>query len=277
MSAKRAIVTGASSGIGQGIAVVLAEHGYDIAISYGENEAGARRTQADIEALGRRCFVYQATLNEADVPARLVDQAAADLGGVDVMVCNAGKTRHYSALTITVEQMDWLYGLNYRSYMLCAGAAARHMVRAGQGGNIIFVTSSRAERAYPEDFLYGGLKAAVKRSCESMALDLAPHGIRVNCIAPGMTRVRDLEKNLPSSGFEKVIPLGRAGLPRENGEAVAFLVSDNAGYITGISLRVDGGLILPGMPENVSLGPVWRNPEWTEKHRQAIVQAQKEE
>ena len=245
---KTALVTGGSSGIGQGIAEVLAEEGYDVAITYGKNPEGAEATKAAIEALGRRCFVYQASLNEADVPEKTVKRAVADLGHIDLLVNNAGWSPFKSILTSTAEDLDYLYSLNYRGYLLTAGAAARHMVLNGIRGNIIFITSSRAERSYPTDFLYGGLKAAIKRSCESIAMELAQFGIRVNCVAPGATQVREGHNEWYNT-LGAHIPLERVGTPRENGHVVAFLASEKAGYITGITVRVDGGLILPGMPE----------------------------
>lgn len=263
-----AMVTGGSSGIGQGIAIVLAEHGYDVAITYGKNPDGAESTKQSIEALGRRCFVYQATMTEPDVPAKVVNQAHKDLGHIDVLVCNAGRTLHYSVLDVTPEQMDWLYDLNYRAYILCTGAAARHMIADGIKGSIFFITSSRGVRAYPEDFLYGGLKSALQRSCESIALDLSPYGIRVNCVAPGATKNREPKPGQPDwtqAPWIKAIPMGRIGTPRENGELIAFLASDKATYITGITVRVDGGLILSGPPEGWAT-PVWLNPDWVKKH-----------
>jgi glucose 1-dehydrogenase len=245
---KTALVTGGSSGIGQGIAIVLAEEGYDVAITYGKNPDGAEQTQKDIEALGRRCFVFQASLHQADVPERVVGQAIAALGHLDLLVNNAGRSTRESVLTCTADSLDSLFNLNYRAYILAAGAAARHMVLSGIRGNIIFITSSRGERAYPSDFLYGGIKAALKRSCESIAMDLSPHGIRVNCVAPGATIVRE-DGGRWQDYLGVRIPAGRLGTPRENGHVVAFLASEKASYITGITVRVDGGLILPGMPE----------------------------
>ena len=245
---KTALVTGGSSGIGQGIAEVLAEEGYDVAITYGKNPDGAEATKAAIEALGRRCFVYQASLQEADVPEKTVKQAIADLGHIDLLVNNAGRSTRESVLTLRAENLDYLFSLNYRAYILTTGAVARHMVLNGIKGSIIFITSTRAERAYPDDLLYGGLKAAQKRSCESIAMDLAPHGIRVNCVAPGATIVRE-DGGRWQNSLGVRIPIGRLGTPRDNGHIVAFLASEKAGYITGTTVRVDGGLILPGMPE----------------------------
>lgn len=272
---KTALVTGGSSGIGQGIAQVLAEEGYDIAITYGKNPDGAEKTRAEIEALGRRCFVYQASMHEAHVPERLVKQAAADLGHIDLLVNNAGKSPFKTLLLSTAEDMDYLYSLNYRGYLLTAGAAARHMVLNAIKGNIIFITSSRGERAYPYDFLYGGLKAALKRSCESLALELSPFGIRVNCVAPGATVVREERSGYWQENFGVRIPAGRLGTPRENGHLVAFLASEKAAYITGVTVRIDGGLILPGMPEwdyGRESGMGWSKLEVNEELMNAIRQ-----
>ena len=262
---KTALVTGGSHNIGQGIAIVLAEHGYDVAITYNNRKEGAIETQQAIEKLGRKCFIYQASLEKAEVPQQIVDQAHKDLGGrLDLMVCNAGNGGFRgSILTITPENVDEVYTVNFRNYMLCAGAAARHMVADKIEGNIIFITSSRAEMAYPDDYLYGGFKACVKRAMESMALDLSSYNIRVNCVAPGATWVPrpGQEDRLKSPFVTESIPLHRVGTPRENGEVVAFLASEHASYITGITVRVDGGLILPGMMEGHDKIP-WVRDEW---------------
>ena len=141
---KTALITGGSHNIGQGIAIVLAEHGYDVAITYNSRKEGAIETQQEIEKLGRKCFIYQASLEKAEVPQQIVDQAHKDLGRLDLMVCNAGNGGFRgSILTITPENVDEVYTVNFRNYMLCAGAAARHMVADKIEGNIIFITSSR--------------------------------------------------------------------------------------------------------------------------------------
>lgn len=140
-------------------------------------------------------------------------------------------------------------------------AAAIQMVRAKISGSIINITSTRAERAYPCDAVYGGVKAALNRASQSAALDLAPYGIRINCVAPGAIAVRSKEylrklNLIPVDFWDELgtrIPLGRSGTPEDIANAVAFLASDQASYITGEILRVDGGLILPGMPEQSDL------------------------
>jgi NAD(P)-dependent dehydrogenase (short-subunit alcohol dehydrogenase family) len=248
---KNAFVTGGSRGIGAGIVQVLSESGYDIAFTYNEKNDSAEVLKNEVEALGRRCFYYQASLEDPEVPLNVTAQAAEDLGGIDLLVCNAGRTRHNDLLNLDPALIEFVYGLNYRSYLLCSKAAVNDMVRRGVPGNIIFITSTRGIRAYPEDALYGGFKAALNRSAESMALDLAKYRIRVNCVAPGATAVRGnyTAEELSAGSFAPRIPLGRLGTPREVGYLVRYIASDEAAYMTGNIVKLDGGLILPGMPE----------------------------
>jgi NAD(P)-dependent dehydrogenase (short-subunit alcohol dehydrogenase family) len=248
---KHAFVTGASRGIGRGIAQVLSDSGYDIAFTYNSEQEGAETLRQEVEAKGRRCFFYQAAMQEADVPEAITAKAAADLGGIDLLVCNAGRTRFNHLLDLDRELIDFLYGLNFRAYLLCSKVAANDMVQRGVAGTIIFITSTRGTRAYPEDALYGGFKAALNRAAESLALDMAKHRIRVNCVAPGATQVRGnfTPEELSAGPFAPQIPLGRRGTPREVGYLVRYIASDEAAYMTGNTVKLDGGLILPGMPE----------------------------
>ncbi|MDR2483140.1 MAG: SDR family oxidoreductase [Treponema sp.] len=249
---KNAFITGGSRGIGAGIVQVLSESGYDIAFTFHTHEEEAEALRRQVESKGRRCFYYQASLEEREVPAQVSARAIGDLGGVDLLVCNAGLTRHNGLLNLDPDLIDFVYGLNFRSYMLCAKAAANDMAARGVPGNIIFITSTRGIRAYPEDALYGGLKAALNRAAESMALDMAKHRIRVNCVAPGATAVRGNydPQALAAGTFAPRIPLGRKGTPREVGYLVRYIASDEAAYMTGNTVKLDGGLILPGMPED---------------------------
>lgn len=261
-----AVVTGASRGIGKGIAIALAGRGYDIAFSYCSAREEAVRLQRRIEEqFGRRCEIWQADLRKPGAGPAFVEEAAEKLGGLDVLVNNAGATRFESILDLTDQGVGDLIDLDLKNYLFCTQAAARVMVKNGTRGSIIQITSSRAERAYPGDGIYGGVKAAVARASQSAALDLAPYGIRVNCVAPGAIAVRSREeleelakhKAVPVDFWDKLgrrIPLERVGTPEDVGNAVAFLASPEAAYITGITLRVDGGLILPGMPESGECG-----------------------
>ncbi len=264
---KTAVITGGSHNIGQGIAIVLAENGYDVAITYHTRAEGAAETKKAVEKLGRRCFVYQASLEDPEVPQQVMDQAHADLGHIDLLVCNAGNGGFRgSILAVTPEEIDRVYQVNFRNYILCAGAASRYMVRDKTCGSIIFITSSRGEQAYPDDYLYGGFKACVERAARSMALDLSAYDIRVNCVAPGAVwqPAPGAEDRLKSPFVRESIPLHRVGTPRDIGEAVRYLADEKASYITGVSLRVDGGLILPGMMEGQEKIP-WVREEWKQR------------
>ena len=134
---------------------------------------------------------------------------------------------------------------------MCAQIAANDMVARGAGGNIVFIASTRGLRAYPEDAVYGGLKAALIRSAESLALCMAKHSVRVNCVAPGATAIRGgfSAEELRANKMAAKIPLGRLGSPREVGYLIRFIASEEAAYMTGNTVKLDGGLILPGTPE----------------------------
>jgi NAD(P)-dependent dehydrogenase (short-subunit alcohol dehydrogenase family) len=260
MELKKAIVTGASRGIGRGIALCLAQKGYDVAFSYATRRDEAEETARELARLGRNAPFFEARFQEKGAGERFFSQALEALGGLSLLVNNAGVTRFESILELTEEQLDFLVTLDFKNYLILAREAARHMAKNGVRGSIVNITSSRGERAYPGDGVYGGMKAALARAVQSFALDLAPYGIRINNVAPGATRVRSREDFLRDGispdradfwdELGEVIPLGRSGVPADIGGAVAFLASEEASYITGITLRVDGGLILPGMPEH---------------------------
>lgn len=251
MSRLKAFVTGGSRGIGAGIIDVLSDAGYDIAFTYNSKLEEAEEVAKSVREKGLNCYFFQASMEKADVPAKVTNEAIEKLGGIDLMVCNAGLTKHCDILTVEDDLIDFVYNLDYRSYVICARESAKHMVENKVEGNIIFITSTRSIRAYPEDALYGGMKAALNRSAESFALSLAKYKIRVNCIAPGSTWVRgDMSmEDLTQFEFQRSIPLGRSGTPKEVGHLVKYIASKEANYMTGNIIKLDGGLILPGMPE----------------------------
>lgn len=270
-SRRAALVTGGSSGIGQGVALSLAKEGYDVAITYGNNKAGAEETRAQITALGGRCAVFEAHMEDPGAPARTVDAAHEALGRIDVLVNNAAFDRRLSVLTVTPEELAQIMQVDFASYLLCAGAAARHMIRDGIKGCLFFITSTRGERAYFDNAVYGGLKAGVNHACASIALDLAPYGIRAVCVAPGATRIRPVNPDQePAHPLADAVPLGRMGLPADSGALIAFLASEQASYITGVTIRVDGGLALMGPPEGYA-DAHWIDPAWTKRHYEQMM------
>ena len=267
-----AMVTGGSRHIGQGIAIALAKEGYDVAITYATSPDGAYETKKRIEALGRKCHIIEAHLENPDAPEKAVNEAHCALGRLDVMVCNAGKDVRNSVLTITAEELDFLYATNLRNYLLCVGAAARHMVHDGIPGSIIMITSVRGQLAHPEDFFYGALKAAMERACKSMALDLSEYNIRVNNLAPGAIWRPDNEGNLPDTPFLKEsIPMHRTGYVEDIGDAAVFLAGERSAYITGTTLLVDGGLSLPGLWEQREAIP-WKSKTWSPMHYEKAME-----
>ncbi len=259
---KCALVTGGSRGIGAGIARTLAKAGYDVAITFSKSASEGEAVRDEIiRSFGRRCVLIQATLQEREAPDITVKASIRALGHIDVLVNNAGACYTESILEVQDETFDLLCGLDFRSYVMCARTAARHMVKHGIKGSIISITSTRAGRAYEEDGVYGGVKAAMNRATESFALDLAPYGIRVNAVAPGATQIRFPARGLYGRfcrSMKDRVPLARLGTPGDIGEAVLFLAdNERSSYITGVVLKVDGGLTLSGMPEHPDA------PKWT--------------
>ncbi len=273
---KKAIITGGSRGIGKGIALALAAEGYDVAITYASKKEAAEAVAEEIrKKYGREAYCFQASL---EIPGRgheVFMQAVEALGGLDLMVNNAGLTICESIQNITEEKLDHLLNLDFRTFVVMMRDASRYMIDYGIRGSIINITSSRGERAYPECGVYCGLKAGLIHAVRAFALDVSAYGIRINNVAPGATRIRtkaemaametgdasdyfwrkeyeDKTKEITSDFWDELgglIPLGRAGTPEDVANAVVFLASEKASYITGVTLRVDGGLILPGMPE----------------------------
>lgn len=285
---KCALVTGASSNVGQGIALSLAKRGYDLAITYSENKAGAEDTIRMCEKYGVRCAAFQAQLNEASEPEKLINKVHETFQRLDAVICNAGRSCEASIISTTEDFMKDIYDLDFRGYMLCAKAAAKYMIRDGICGNIVFISSSQGEQGYAGGFLYCGIKAAINQACKGIAMDLSRYGIRVNVIAPGEVRSYSLhpspkkvrmhiQKGTPEKCYKKLdelnalpftqgnIPMKRVGEPADIGEAVAYIISDQASYITGVTLRVDGGLILPGVL-HIQQPFKWVNPNYWQLH-----------
>ena len=170
MENKKAIVTGGSRGIGSGIVRKLASEGYDVAFSYNSAEEEARVLAEEMkEAYGVNCFYYQASLHEKGVPAELFEKAVTDLGGLDLMVCNAGMNFGGSIMDLDEDAFDKVINLDYKCYLLMSGFAAKYMVEHDTEGNIVFVTSTHSQRAYAYDAVYGSLKAGLNRAVESLA------------------------------------------------------------------------------------------------------------
>lgn len=239
-----AIVTGGNSGIGRATSLALAEAGFDVGFTWLSDEDRARSAVAGIEEHGRRAEAREVDLHDAEAGARIVDELAEALGGVDVLVANAGYGTDAPYLEATAEDLRAVLEVNLVAAFLCGQAAARRMVAQGRGGRIIHITSVHEHLPLRGTSPYTASKHGLGGLTKVAAMELAEHGILVNAVAPGqiatkMTGQEDQEP-APSDG----IPLGRAGHAREIADVVVFLAGPGASYITGSSFVVDGGLHL---------------------------------
>jgi NAD(P)-dependent dehydrogenase (short-subunit alcohol dehydrogenase family) len=243
-----AIVTGSDSGIGRATAIALAEAGYDVGITWHTDDEGARETAAAVEAAGRRAAVRRLDLGDPPSTPAVLDALADELGGLDVLVNNAGGGEAGPVLEATLDDFERTLRVNVLGTFACAQHAARRMVRDGVAGRIVNVTSIHEHLPLPEAVDYVAAKHALGGVTKSMALELGRHGITVNAIAPGQiaTAMTDNEGVDPHTIDRPNIPLGRPGDPREVAAMIVALVGPDSGYTTGASLIVDGGLGLMG-------------------------------
>ncbi len=242
LEGRRALVTGAGIGIGRAVAIELARQGADVALSYHSSAEGAHSAASEIRALGRRAEAFQADLRCVDACFALVDQANGWLGGLDILVNNAGRTDTTPFSLVSPEQFDDLMASNMRSQFFLAQRAASQM--AAYRGVIINMASVHALASMPSHTVYEATKGAIVAWTRSLAIELAPLHIRVNAIAPGaieVPRFYDRPDYTPAT-MGAAIPWGHVGYPEQVAEACSFLASDRAGYITGTTLVVDGGL-----------------------------------
>jgi NAD(P)-dependent dehydrogenase (short-subunit alcohol dehydrogenase family) len=246
-----AIVTGASSGIGWATALRLAVLGYDVGFTYNGGRENAGILAAEITALGRRAAVRQLNLVDPAGGAAIVDQLVDELGGVDAFVSNAGINHRCNFLAMSLKEWTDVLSVNLTGAFVCAQRAAQRMVTAGKGGRIVNVTSVLDREILDGGAAYCTSKAGLRQLTRVMALELAPHGIRVNGVAPGETATpMNFSTPVDAASVKRpVIPLARPGYSEEVASAIAFLISEGSNYIAGEVLLVDGGLALHGGPQ----------------------------
>jgi len=246
MTNRTALVTGAQQGIGAAAARALAAAGHDVAINWLDDEAAAEAVAADVRAAGRRAVLLQGSVGTATECAALVQSAVDALGRIDVLVNNAGIFPRVEFLQMTEAEWDRVLDVNLKGSAFCAQAAARHMVAAGIRGVILNLSSSSVRGAIL-GVHYSATKTGVIGITRSMALALAPHGIRVNAIAPGLTdtaQPRYGNTDAELAEMAKSLPLGRMGRPEEIAGLMAYLASDLAEWITGQVYHINGGVYL---------------------------------
>ncbi len=247
LTGKKALITGAGTGIGRDIAMEFARRGADVVLHYAHSSAGALSAVSEVERMGRRAFAVQADFDKVEAVIELAEKAAAALGGIDCLVNNSGITMNKPFLQVTPEQFDTLYHVNVRAQFFLTQAVVRHMLGSG-GGAICNLTSIHGLQGAPEHSVYAGTKGAIIAYTRTLAVELAHKGIRVNAIAPGWITVENHFKANPDSTPESVaemayraIPVGRVGVPVDVARLAAFLCSDEADFIIGQTIVTDGG------------------------------------
>ena len=248
LQGKSALVTGSRRGIGRAIALELAREGADVAINDVDGAEAAEAVAAEARALGVRSIVAMGDVSRGADAQRIVDATAEAFGRLDVLVNNAGVESIVPFLELTEAEWDRVTAINLKGEWLCAQAAARRMVAQGgsrRGGAIVNIGSVQAGMVLPGRTHYAPTKRAIEALTANMAAELAEHGVRVNCIHPGlidtdMTAWVMKDPQILPVVLEK-IALKRAGRPEEIGRVAVFLASDDASYVTGQSLYVDGG------------------------------------
>jgi NAD(P)-dependent dehydrogenase (short-subunit alcohol dehydrogenase family) len=236
-----AIVTGSDSGIGRATAIALARRGFAVGITWHTDEEGAHETA---RLAGGPSAIARLDLTAGEAVADVIDGLADALGGLDVLVNNAGANHRAPVLDDDLAGWRRALEVNLTGPFLCAQAAARRMVAAGRGGQIVNVTSIHEHAPLPAAGAYCAAKAGLGMLTKVLALELAPHGITVNAVAPGhiATPMTGKAGRDPREFDLPQIPLGRPGGPEEVAEVIALLAT--AGYVTGASVLVDGGLAL---------------------------------
>lgn len=247
LAGKKALVTGAGTGIGREIALEFARQGAEVVLHYSRSDGGAKSAVEEILAAGGRAAAYHADFSDIDQVLALGDAAVQFLGGLDCLVNNAGITFNKPFLKVTPEQFDRMYQVNIRAQFFLTQCAVEQMEKSG-GGAVCNITSIHGISGAPEHSVYAGTKGAIIAYTRSLAVELAHKNIRVNAIAPGWVTVENYYNVLPGFNLEDArkdawnnVPVGRYGLPLDIARIAVFLCSEEAGYIIGQTIVADGG------------------------------------
>ena len=242
LSDKRVLVTGAGIGLGAGIALECAREGATIAVHYGQSKAGADAVVQQIHELGGQAEAFAADFAELDQVGNLARDAIEFLGGLDVLVNNAGITMNVPFAQVTPEQFDRLYNVNVRGAYFLIQKVLDELKKTQ--GSVVNLTSIHAVQGMPEHSTYAGTKGAIVSYTRALAIELGQLGIRVNAIAPGCVPVENYSQAIGYYDTDEMghnIPTGYVGTPEDIGKAVVFLASEDARFMLGQTLVVDGG------------------------------------
>jgi glucose 1-dehydrogenase len=244
LAGKVAVVTGGGTGIGVGICESLAGAGARVVISPNENVEGGRALAARLAERGAEALVKTCDVRDHAQVQALFDAALERFGRVDILVNNAGITEPHSLLEMTPDQWDRTLNVNLRGMFFCTQRAAREMIQQGSGGRVVNLSSVHGFAAVPSHAHYEASKGGINMFTKACAIELAPHDIQVNAIAPGAIEVERYFgfPNYDRQEWGQRIPAGRVGWPSDIGPLAAFLCSPGAAYITGQIIWVDGGM-----------------------------------
>jgi len=262
LARQKALVTGANSGIGKGVAIALGAAGADVVVNYVEGDGAANAVVDEIRRSGSRAIAHRADISTEDQVEAMFDRAVREYGTIDILVNNAGLQRDSAFADMTLEKWNKVLGVNLTGQFLCARSAIREFLRRGvvpsvsrAAGKIICMSSVHQVIPWAGHANYATSKGGIKLLMESMAQELAPKGIRVNGIAPGaiQTPINTSAWDTPEAlkSLLTLIPYGRIGLPEDIARAAVWLASDDSDYVVGTTLFVDGGMTLyPGFSTN---------------------------
>lgn len=241
---KSVIITGASRGIGKATALIFAQNGYDLLLCYQTREKEAKATAEEAKAFGVRAIPFQMDIASLSDCRRTVSKAMMEFGKIDALICNAGIALPKLFTQTEEEEYDRLFDVNTKGVFFLTQAVSKEMISEGSG-SIVTVSSMWGIAGAAGEVAYSASKAAIIGMTKALAKELAPSGIRVNCVAPGVV---DTEMNAcydeeTMETLAEKTPLGKIGTPEEIAKAIFFLVSENASFITGQTLTVDGGFL----------------------------------
>lgn len=244
MERKVALITGGAKGIGKQISLSLAENGYDIAVNYHSDKSAAEEICKTAREHGVKAVAFYADMGNVDDIRNMVEQADREFGGIDVLINNAGISSEVYFLDATEEMFDNMTAIDWKGVYFCSQFVAKKMIEHKTKGVIVNVASNQVDGCWPRATIYAPTKAAVAKFTKNAAMELIPHNIRMVAIAPGYTDVGWQPGDIRLEAAKK-LPMRRFASTKEIAEGILYLISDNAAYMTGSMLTIDGGATLP--------------------------------